>query len=156
KTRACCTGTTINSWPAPPAIPADTRRSFACSAIPTCPISSAGGRPGCSRWWRADDPPPGRSLSLGRLPEFHLVPVGVHDPSELAGFVGVGTLHRLDTVVLELREQGRQIVDPVVDHEAGGARTEPLRLALGDMPGGEPPILRLILGPLQDRAPPVF
>src|SRR5262249_37344522 len=95
-------------------------------------------------------------FSAHRLPQLDLVAIGIHDPGELAVLVGVGSLHDLDAVLLELREQRRQVVDPVVDHEAGGAGAEPLRLALGDVPDGEPAILGVIVGPPQDRATPVL
>src|SRR5262249_750388 len=98
-----------------------------------------------------------RVLSLlSRLPQLDLVAVGIHDPRELAVLVGIGALHKLDALFLELREQRRQVVDPVVDHEARRGGAEPLRLALSDVPDGEAAILGVVLWPLQDRATPVF
>src|SRR6476620_7978027 len=91
-----------------------------------------------------------------RLPQLDLVAVGIHDPREFSVLFGIGPLDDLDAVTLELREQRGQVVDPVIDHEARRARAEPLRLALGDVPDGEAAVLRLILWPLQDRAPPIF
>src|SRR6185312_9292506 len=87
-------------------------------------------------------------------PEFDFVAVGIENPREFSIRVGFWSLHDLDAVSRQLRQHLGHVVDAVVDHETGGAGTEPLSGLLGDVPHGEAAVLRLVLGPSEDRAAP--
>src|SRR5215471_1929795 len=89
-----------------------------------------------------------------RLPQFHFVSVGIEDPRECSILVGLRALQDFDAVALQLRQHVGHVVDSVVDHEAGVAGTEPLAVFLGDMPRGDAPVPRRVVGPSEDGAAP--
>src|SRR5262249_50592096 len=73
---------------------------------------------------------------------------------EFSVLVSVGTLQDLYAVSLQLRQEFVQVVDAVVDHEAGGTRAEPLGVLVGDMPHGDAVARGLVVGPFENRAAP--
>src|SRR5262249_2604617 len=73
---------------------------------------------------------------------------------EFSMLVGFGALQDFDAVALQLRQHLGHVVDSVVDHETGGAGTEPFGVFLSDMPSGDASVPRLVIGPFEDRATP--
>src|SRR5690606_3064357 len=79
------------------------------------------------------------------LPEFDLVVVRVHDPGELAVLVGLWSLHDLDPRGLQLREQGVEIIDSVIDHERRCTRGKPSGTPLRHAPDGKPLVFGFVV-----------
>src|SRR5690606_32255210 len=61
-----------------------------------------------------------------RLPQLDLVAIGIHDPGELSVFMRFRSGDDRDVGGAQLPEQFVEVVDPIVDHEGGFARAEPL------------------------------
>src|SRR5687767_2848576 len=91
-----------------------------------------------------------------RFPELDLVAVWIHDPRERAVLVKLGPLHDLHVVAAQLLEHPGHVIDAIVDHEARLARAEPLAIGRSEMPHGEAFVLRVIVGPPQDRTAEIF
>src|SRR5690606_5009465 len=91
-----------------------------------------------------------------RLPEFDLVAVRIHDPRELAVLVRFRTLDDVHAVRAQLHEQFIEVVDPIVDHERGLTRAEPLAVLFRERPYREAAVGCLVVRPSEDRAAPAL
>src|SRR5436853_1368645 len=87
-----------------------------------------------------------------RLPQLHLVSLGIHDPRELPVFMRFGAANNFYSVRTELRDHLAEIVNPVVNHERGVAGAEPLAFLFGDVPYGEPFVVGFVILPFQNSA----
>src|SRR5207253_3240191 len=75
------------------------------------------------------------SLLLWRLPEFNLVALWIHDPSEFPVLRVVGLLEHIASFLAQCFEKCCQIFDSIVDHEGRLARSEVLAVCWTDRPG---------------------
>src|SRR2546428_2235109 len=75
------------------------------------------------------------SSSWMRLPEFNLVALWIHDPSEFPVLRVVGLLEHVATFFAQCFEKCCQIFDSIVDHESRLARSEVFAVGWTDRPG---------------------
>src|SRR3982751_2655331 len=75
------------------------------------------------------------SLPLCRLPEFNLVALWIHDPSEFSVLRVVRVLEHVATFLAQYFEKCCEIFDSIVDHEGRPARSEVPAVRRTDRPG---------------------
>src|SRR5712692_5925546 len=89
---------------------------------------------------------------LGRFPKFNAVPLWIHDPGKAAVVVIFAMRIDFDAFFFQRVEEGIEIVDPVVDHEAAAAGIEIFRVTLKYCPYGHSlPLTVVCLPPLKHR-----
>src|SRR5256885_7997898 len=90
---------------------------------------------------------------LGRFPKFNAVPLWVHDPGKAAVVVIFAIRIDFDAFFPQRLEEGIEIVDPVVDHEAAAAGIEIFRVTPKYCPYGHSlPLTVVCLPPQIGRA----